>query len=183
MADTLEQIADKIVDSGSNEFNTEIHVSRDGQPVYTKAGRFKKKPKSTSVPKSTVAIEPEVSESFETETAPAYSEMGTVMATTVSSCCTMLFGEEWKPENSELDAMQMAWAKYFQATGMQEFPPWAMLAMVHMSYAGKRMVMPQTKGRIARLVDKFRRRKAPQYAHSDNRNDQQREDNAGEVIS
>lgn len=149
MPDTLEQIADAVGQSSPNEFSTQIHVADKNGPKNNKDGSFRKKGKAAS------ASQVEIVENAAPQ--PAYAEMGSVTATTLVSSFTMLFGTEWRAEQQEIDAMSMAWAKYYESTGMSEFPPWVMLAMVHAGYIGKRLAMPETKGRFERMRYAFQR--------------------------
>lgn len=166
MPDSIEGLADAVSQSSPNEFSTEIHVADKAGPKYNKNGEYKKKKGKAE---STIEI-------ADTPTStPAYAEMGSVMATTVCSSFTMLMGPDWRPEQGELDAMAMAWAKYFESTGMTDFPPWLMLTMVHTGYIGKRLYMPDTRSRIQKIVDKFRRRKD---ARTNSGYDMQRENDA-----
>lgn len=169
MPDSLEQLASEVTSAASNEFNTDVHVAnKDGTPKYTKTGKFRKRKSADSDSVVDVA-EPEPA------SAPLYAEMGNVMAVTITSSCTMLLGPEWKPEQQEIDGLTAAWAKYFEASGISEFPPWLMLAMVHVSYAGKRLTMPETKSRLRQFIDRIRKRRA--YVNSGN--DIERQDDAG----
>lgn len=175
MADTLEQIASEVTSAASNEFNPEVHVAKEGQPSYTKGGKFRKKKKDANQSEVDIA-----------EDAPpnaAYSEMGDVMATTVTSGFTMLLGDEWIPIPQETQAMSMAWAKYFEKTGMTEFSPLTMLFLIHAGYAGRRLYMPQTKGRIARAIDWIKTRVLRRYARTNSGYDIKRENHASEESS
>lgn len=166
MADFVETLTDSLIDESIDSIPTNLSVEHNGgeeEPPKKRRGR----PKG-SKNRSSIEID---------EGSPAFAEMGTVMATTVTASMTMLLGQDWRAEQPELDAMQMAWSKYFEATGMQEFPPWAMLAMVHVGYVGKRLTMPETKSRLRRLFDRIRRRKASAYP--DNGNDELGQNNAG----
>lgn len=173
MADTLENIADSVTKESTNEFNSEVHVTHDdGTPKYNKDGSKKRKRgKRIDEPEPSVIDIPHDE---------AYEEMGGVMAVTVTSCFTMFFGQDWRPANEELSAMQSAWAKYFEVTGVSEFPPWAMLAMVHAGYVGKRLTMPDTTSRFRQIIQWWRNKR---NARSNMRYDQQRQDDAGEEPS
>ncbi len=179
MVDTLEQIATEITSSAADEFTPEVHVtSKTGEPAYTKKGTFRKK-RGIVDGDSQVFIAPETSK-------PLYDEMGMVMATTITSSCTMFLGKEWIAAENETTAMSTAWSKYFESAGWSEFPPWVMLAMVHAGYVAKRIQMPETKSRLQRFTDRLQRfmdRLRGRHARTDLRNDEQREDNISDKSS
>lgn len=177
MPDSFDQIVNKVGGADPSEFNSEIHATTDtGQPKYTRGGKLRKKRGASEEATSEIEIEPELSNT----SSGLYDEMGNVMAVTVTSSCTMLFGGDWKPEQAEVDAMTQAWSKYFEATGVTQFPPWLMLSMVHVGYAGKRLTMPETKSKLGRWIQRWRQRR---NARTYRGYDEQRENHAGEESS
>ena len=179
--DTIDSLAQKVGGSDNTTFNSEVHATTDsGQPKYTRSGKFRRKPSSSAEPVSEVNVDDVGGGSG----AADYTGMGEAMAVTITASCTMMMGEDWKPEQQEVSAIAQAWAKYFEAKGIQDFPPSLMLGVVHFGYITKRLTMPQTKSKIGNLVIKWKaRRAAKKYARSNRRNDQFRQDDSSQEPS
>jgi len=144
---------------------------------YSDSDKPKRK-RSNRRTKSQYTIEPEIEEQPESNV--SYAQMGAVMANCFFSLCMVIGGPDWKPDNSESQAMEAAWAGYFEAKGIEQLSPELMLGIVITGYGGKRLMMPTTQSRLKTLWERWKRRRNPyqQNARSDSGNNNVGENNS-----
>jgi len=136
---------DALLDSSGTVFNPEIHqMKRDGSPSYTKSGRFRK----IRRPKGTESTEPEPEDSRHRTAAE-----GTVAA--IEMLGVMLGGEAFryiKDRKAKIDERAAgidAWSAYFEAQGIEDFPPGIVVAIWAITYAAPRFGDPTVRQRFA----------------------------------
>jgi len=139
---------DALLDSSGTVFNPEIHqTKRDGSPSYTKSGRFRKvrRPSASASP-----AEPEP-EDLRYRTAAE----GTVAA--IEMLGVMLGGDAFryiKDRKSKIDERAAgvdAWAEYFRAHDIEDFPPGIVVAIWAITYAAPRFGDPTVRRRFSAL--------------------------------
>jgi len=142
---------DALLDSSGTVFNPEIHqTKRDGSPSYTKSGRFRKvrRPSASASP-----AEPEP-EDHRYRTAAE----GTVAA--VEMLGVMLGGDAFryiKDRKAKIDERAAgvdAWAAYFEAHDIDDFPPGIVVAIWAITYAAPRFGDPTVRRRFSALGSK-----------------------------
>lgn len=138
-------IAEKILDSAGDEFDPEIHIlKRDGTPSYTKSGRFRKK-----VTRKKTETEPDAPNPY------LAAAIGTVA--TIEMAAVTLGGDEFryiKDKKAGIDERQTGidtFAQYYEAKGIEDFPPGIALAIWAIAYAGPRLAQPQVRERFGWL--------------------------------
>lgn len=148
-------------DKFGHAFDPAIHATNaDGSPKLTPTGRFAKLSKSTRestlrVPGKQPATSPAAPASVSKEMAARASGKGA--ANLFIMGCLVIGGEEWMPQAdpksglNEREMLEAAFGDYFVATGKTDLPPgWALAAGIFM-YAGRRLGMPKTQSRIAKV--------------------------------
>lgn len=78
-----------------------------------------------------------------------YDALGKVAATLWFGTGEVLLGSEWAPETGEPMMIAGAFSKYFQASGINDIPPGAQLALILGSYALKRTTRPTIKSKLS----------------------------------
>jgi len=139
---------DALLDSSGTVFDPEIHqTKKDGSPSYTKSGRFRKirRPNGSAAPS-----EPEPEDSRHRTAAE-----GTVAA--IEMLGVMLGGEAFryiKDRKAKIDERAAgidAWSAYFEAQGIEDFPPGIVVAIWAITYAAPRFGDPTVRQRFAAL--------------------------------
>lgn len=141
------------VSEGNAEiFDPSIHaVDAAGNPKRNKDGSLAKKrgrKSGSSGPlQSTIRV----------DTTVAAQELQYKNAAAVTVQSLVILGyciggvDEWKPENDELIAMQLAWTEYYKAKGITDMPPWIGVAIATGGYAMPRFSKPKTKERLTAI--------------------------------
>jgi len=154
-----------------------LEIAADGQPVRNKDGTFRRKrgrkpgpqqdtlrpaaPSRLRLPVETGPAGGEIPAGSDVSLSttpppppPDYSAMGAVAASVVFTAGIAVFGEDGKPiidkaaGQDEPENMRGAFAEYFRATGTQDFPPGAILAVALLAYAGQRVTRPTVRARM-----------------------------------
>jgi len=161
-------------DAAGVVFDPEKHLPKPN----SKTGRWM--PKGGRKPSQ--AIDPPAAASYVPEDAPAapIPAGGDVFEAMADMHCRAFYGvavaflsDEWLPESGEHEANRRALASYYRAKGMTPDSPGYALALVAITYAGKRIAMPKTQTRLqtfkawaVRLFANWRgQRSAAQIAH------------------
>jgi hypothetical protein len=183
-----------ILDNQGQKFNSHIHaVDSDGNPRFTKSGRFMKK-------RGGAAQKLNLPKSEEQKREETQAQIGTYEAACAATAIYIqtgvaLFGDEWQPEQlphaSEEEVLIHSFDRYFQAKGVYDIPPGFALAIGLGSYAARRLSKPKTRTRFEQFKDwavgKFytykSKRNKKDASHSGDRKDGQRENNAGQKDS
>lgn len=66
-----------------------------------------------------------------------------------------LGGQEWKPQQAEIEFQEGAWIGYARASNMQDIPPGLILCIALASYAGPRFAQPETRARVGKVRNWF----------------------------
>jgi len=139
---------DVLLDSSGTAFNPEIHqTKRDGSPSYTKSGRFRKV-RRANASSSTAETEPE-DRRYRT------AAEGTVAA--IEMLGVMLGGDAFryiKDKKAKIDERAAgidAWAEYFRANDIEDFPPGIVVAIWAITYAAPRFGDPTVRKRLSSL--------------------------------
>lgn len=183
-------------DSKGTLFDPAIHaVNRDGDPSVTSLGKFRRK-KGLSVLTESVAL-------TDVKERAAARAAGQLAADLMIHSAIMLGGPEWNPrgtKDAELTAIEFnehenlrrAFADYFEAKGISDFPPGVGLSIAVSGYMVPRFAGgKETRSRVAKVRDWFkgkfaniRKRKEDKKdaAHVDSGDHPIRKDDAGETI-
>jgi len=144
-----------MIDCDGTIFDPDIHKALNGQPTKSKLGRFMKKPGRKAADKSALNI-PEnklpdrSAEIIKTQCRAA----GQLAAQTLITLGTTIGGEEWIPIKSEQHGidervnLEMAFANYFEATGLTDIPPGWALSIAVGGYILPRFAMPKTQSKF-----------------------------------
>lgn len=133
--------------AGVNEsevFDPMLHcVDASGNPVRTKSGKLRRKRGKANH----TAI----------DTSQANQELACKNAAIVTVKSIVLLGyaiggeEEWKPEENEMIAMNMAWTDYYMSQGIMNLPPWLGIVIATGAYAAPRLSKPKTSSRLKEI--------------------------------
>ena len=147
-------VSEKILDSAGDEFDPDVHIlKRNGEPAYTRTGRFRKK-----VVRKSKEPEPEPPSPYLAAAA------GTVA--TIEMAAVTLGGDEFryiKDKKTGIDERQAgidAFTQYYEAKGITDFPPGIALAIWAIAYAGPRLAQPQVRERFGWLKRGIKRVKS-----------------------
>lgn len=177
-------------DSDGNRFDPSVHAkTRDGLPSLTPQGKFRKR-RGTGAQRVTSGTASGAYLS-EADKAPArYAALGSTSAALTVQLGYMIGGDEWQPIKSgqidEFAQLSDAYRQYYQSVGLEDFPPGVALGLVLVAYAGPRLMMPRTQATVGNAWRYFTGPKNPPQtrsdnaAHSDTRDDGEREDDTGE---
>ena len=160
-------------DSVGTKYDPDIHETRDGEPVLTSTGKFRKRRRTRK---------------DEVDTA-----LGAVAAAMTIKTCVICFGREWEPIKSEennIDEfayMARSYDEYFKSKNIEDFPPGVALSIALAAYAAPRLTLPETRSRTGKVTGWFKRkwqgwklRRGNRHgARADSRNDGERQDNTG----
>ncbi len=132
-------------DSAGIPFDAEKHLPK----THPRTGRWMPKGGKRAAPA------PE-SPSFVPEDAPAKPEavvdvheaMADIHCRAFYGVAVAFLSDEWLPESGEHEANRKALAAYYRAKGLQPDSPGYALALVAITYAGKRLAMPKTQTRL-----------------------------------
>ena len=70
----------------------------------------------------------------------------------------MVFKEDGKPTQDEINQVTYAYQTYFRAKNIRDLPPGVILATALITYAGPRMMKPKTSKKIAGAWEKIKKR-------------------------
>jgi len=139
---------DALLDSSGTVFDPEIHqTKRDGSPSYTKSGRFRKVRRANGA-SNKVEAEPE-------DHRYRVAAEGTVA--TIEMLGVMLGGDAFryiKDKKAKIDERAAgvdAWASYFEAHDIDDFPPGIVVAIWALTYAAPRFGDPTVRQRFSAL--------------------------------
>lgn len=151
-------------------FDPAVHKTKpDGSPLLTSDNRLWRKsgvrPKQSKsfvgagpIPPGAPGAAPDAQPAPGTEAAH-YQASGQVMAETLTGVCAMLGGEDWHAAEHEKAALANAWGNYFRSKGLTDIPPGVAVLIATGGYLLPRLSKPTTRGKLARLVQRFRDRK------------------------
>lgn len=153
-------------DAEGNYYDPDVHMSKDGKPIITKAGTYRRKPggaaKKKTVHSTIGGIDQPVIEQQQLEQQQKmeaekmqYQALGQTTAIMIFALGQGLGGPEWKPEPGEQEYMTASWAAYYQATGKKDLPPWMIVTVATGSYAARRINKPETQKRLGWLWGKI----------------------------
>ena len=171
--DVPEVSSESIVDSTGQVFDNSVHATgSDGNPTFTKNGKFRKK-RQTSASKT------------QSQERSERRALGTVAATSMVQVCVLTFGEDWSVTKQEHIHLSDIWGSYLEEKGYVDLPAGVALAIGISAYAIPRLTQSKdTRGKLKRardwVVEKVKKRKKGNPALSDNRDDRERKDNAGQ---
>lgn len=155
------------------QFDPTIHsVGADGKPRLTSAGNLRVRrglggnagQSQPSNGDDGAGLSPEV------------RMAGVAAASTFFMITSMLGGEDWKPTKEEREAITTCSAQTLDYYGLQQVHPLVSLAGVMMVYAQPRLTKSETRGALARLWYRIRRRR--DVAYTDNWDNGVRQDNS-----
>ena len=146
-------------------FDPAIHsTDATGRPLKNLTGTFRKKRGR----RPGVSQSPDKLKSGEISVGSMQS--GRATAEFVFALGTGLGGEEWQPKRdqrtglNESEFMTMSWARYYETSEHKDLPPWLGVCVAMSIYVLPRLMMPKTKGRIARVIEWYQRRKQQKQA-------------------
>lgn len=157
-----------IVSPSGEIFDSDIHVSPD---KINADGSFRKRPgRKKQAQTNTSKSESQLGNIHADNAPPSGSQVaGKAAAHAMFMMGVAIGGEEWQPVvNPEVginepEMLSGAFADYFEAKGVEDFPPGVALTMAVLSYAAPRFQQPKTKTRFglfkAWLKNKFVRNK------------------------
>ncbi len=138
---------DALIDSTGTIFDENIHaVNRNGEPSYTKSGRFRKKARKVVDRESVSKEEREEIEQYERAAA------GTVA--TIEMIGVMLGGDSFryiKDKKMRIDERAAgvdAFTNYYKEYGITDFPPGIALTLWGLTYALPRFAQPEVRQRF-----------------------------------
>ncbi len=138
---------DALIDSTGTIFDENIHaVNRNGEPSYTKSGRFRKKARKVVERESVSAEERDEIEQYERAAA------GTVA--TIEMIGVMLGGDSFryiKDKKMRIDERASgidAFTNYYKENGITDFPPGIALTLWGLTYALPRFAQPEVRQRF-----------------------------------
>jgi hypothetical protein len=146
-----QQDPETATDKSGVAFDPLFHAkNKEGSPVITQAGYFRKK----SGPKQPWKNKPQGEETQEVQ-AERNGE-GIVAAEMTFLIANVVFGEAGSPTDDERKNISNAYSVYFEAKGIKDLPPGWMLATVLTAYAAPRVSQPETKSRLKRFYEKVK---------------------------
>ncbi len=138
---------DALIDSTGTIFDENVHaVNRNGEPSYTKSGRFRKKARKVVDRESVSNEEREEIEQYERAAA------GTVA--TIEMIGVMLGGDSFryiKDKKMRVDERAAgidAFTNYYKEYGITDFPPGIALTLWGVTYALPRFAQPEVRQRF-----------------------------------
>ena len=138
---------DALIDSTGTIFDESVHaVNRNGEPSYTKSGRFRKKARKVVERESVSAEERDEIEQYERAAA------GTVA--TIEMIGVMLGGDSFryiKDKKMRIDERASgidAFTNYYKENGITDFPPGIALTLWGLTYALPRFAQPEVRQRF-----------------------------------
>ncbi len=138
---------DALIDSTGTIFDENIHaVNRNGEPSYTKSGRFRKKARKVVDRESVSKEERDEIEQYERAAA------GTVA--TIEMVGVMLGGDSFryiKDKKMRIDERAAgvdAFTNYYKEYGITDFPPGIALTLWGLTYALPRFAQPEVRQRF-----------------------------------
>ncbi len=138
---------DALIDSTGTIFDESVHaVNRNGEPSYTKSGRFRKKARKVVERDSVSAEERDEIEQYERAAA------GTVA--TIEMIGVMLGGDSFryiKDRKMRIDERASgidAFTNYYKENGITDFPPGIALTLWGLTYALPRFAQPEVRQRF-----------------------------------
>jgi len=188
--------ASDVKDSEGAVFNSELHaVNKDGEPSLTATGKFRKKRGASKVAITNTALAEQQKLEKDRIAARAAGQLAADML--IGSSVTLL-GDEWVPIGSkgtqepiqfdEHSNLRRAFADYFEAKNISDFPPGIMLSIAVTSYAMPRLVAgKETKTRLAKMkiwiAERYNKMKRSRKdaAQSHSRDNGKRKDNASKA--
>ncbi len=138
---------DALIDSTGTIFDENIHaVNRNGEPSYTKSGRFRKKARRV-VDRDSVSNE-------EREEIEQYERAAAGTVATIEMVGVMLGGDSFryiKDKKMRVDERAAgidAFTNYYREYGITDFPPGIALTLWGLTYALPRFAQPEVRQRF-----------------------------------
>lgn len=141
-------------DDRGRSFDPVIHEHDDGTPRINSRGFIKcrrggaAKPGFQSAPNQSRAADPKAQPAGATKTPQAEMLDAKIQATANTSAAlvvtlgTLIGGEEFKPENGEMEMLATSFQNYYRIRGVAELPPEVMLAVAIGGYVAPRWYKP-----------------------------------------
>lgn len=154
-------------DKMGRAFDKLMHLTdEDGEPKLTKTGRLRIKrgfgPDAKTPKTSTIGgLDAPPGITFADGQRDGEAE---ILATGQSAASlTFLVGmfafkEAGKPTKDEVNQVTYAYQTYFRAKNIRDLPPGVILATALMTYAGPRLILPETRKRSSKLWTKVKKR-------------------------
>jgi hypothetical protein len=159
------------LDRLGRQFDPSLHsVGADGKPRLTSTGNLRVK-RGLGGDSGQQPMSGDGGEGLSPETRMA----GVAAASTFFLMCGMFGGDDWKPTNPEREALQSTMAAALDYYGVQRVHPLVSLSAVILVYAQPRLMKPEARGAIARLIWRFKNRRA----HANNRDNGLRQNDDG----
>lgn len=152
------------VDKLGRLFDPTLHgIRADGRPSITAGGFLRLKRGSGSGVAdgvadggSTRSVLGSLGTPSPSEEVDEYGPVGAAVSQSFFVLCTLMGGDEWRPDRREISAMTTAWTEYFRAKGISDIPPEALLGAALIGYAGPRLIQPTTSRRLKNFWHRIR---------------------------
>ncbi len=138
---------DALIDSTGTIFDENIHaVNRNGEPSYTKSGRFRKKARKV--------VERESASKEERDEIEQYERAAAGTVATIEMIGVMLGGDSFryvKDKKMRIDERAAgvdAFTNYYKEYGITDFPPGIALTLWGLTYALPRFAQPEVRQRF-----------------------------------
>ena len=155
--DDAPEFDDYITNAHGEKFDPNIHkADDDGNPITTKAGKFRLKPgrKSGSSGHAQSRINSPYADRESYSEKPEISPAAQTAAAMYIHSGVMLFGHEWLPDPAikEQEALAKAFHDYLETKNIEDIPPSLALFIACFGYAAPRLQKPQTQSRLETLI-------------------------------
>lgn len=141
----------KMSKNGKEEFDSDFHASdKDGNPIPTKAGGFRKKPgRKSNRLQSRKVDEEQVAESENREALVKSSAFAATQATQFALGLTL----SMKPDKSEQNALFDSYREYYDFAGPSKMPPWLAPVLVTGSIIANHIDEEAPKTRVDKIKE------------------------------
>jgi hypothetical protein len=152
---SIQQENQNVKDNKGRPFDPNVHATdKDGRPILTTTGRFKKVSRAGG-PSINIPVNESVQETVSRDSQ-------TVAVTVVGmfiQCGYAFVGDEWLPEKSkdfdEEKNLINVTAKYCDSIGLRDLPPGLVCATAFIAYGLRRVTRPKTKTVVQKLTEGF----------------------------
>ena len=155
---------DKLRDRMGRAFSSELHkLDENGDPIITKGGQLRvvRGPHKKKVPpvSSIGGLETPGPLGLADGQGDGEAEIlvtGQSAASLTFLLGMMVFKEDGKPTQAEINQVTYAYQTYFRAQNIRDLPPGVVLATALITYAGPRMMKPKVQKKISSFWGKLR---------------------------
>ena len=154
-------------DDSGEVWNASIHATgSDGKGVRTAKGLWRRRKGTGAGPRTASKVyrpadgkadqaKSEAAQKLAEQTQAACRAAGGAAASSVFMIGRIFGGDKWSPTEPEVILQTDAWAAYFQAKGITEFPPSLAVCIAVAGYAGPRFFLPESKERMGSIKHWF----------------------------